>query len=423
MGARAFYGSAVRNIIFEEESKIPTLESEVFSECFNLINVVLPSGLKAIFDRAFFGCFALESITLPFVGASREADGYMGHVGYIFGYDETDNPEDFNFNYYDSGTEKYYYFYIPSSLKTIKILNTEDEIMCSAFSGCNSLESITLPFIGKNANATGYESHFGYIFGYSRSSSSSSNYHIKDGSYYYLYNIPTTLTKVEISGGINKVSKAAFRNCQHIESITLPDSVISIEEMAFAICYNLTELDLSDNIQNIEPGAFDYTGYYNNEKNWKNGVLYLGKHLIEAKEDLEGECKIEEGTLTIADEAFVRRAELTTIEIPNSVGYIGDYAFSDCSSLENLVMGTGIKNIGDEILENCSVNIVFLGAYNEYPQEIFDKYPYGAESTKIIFTSDDLDFLGFTFNGKHCYYDFGIYRVIDGDRYINELNP
>ena len=35
----------------------------------------------------------------------------------------------------------------------------------------------------------------------------------------------------------------------------------------------------------------------------------------------------------------------------------------------------------------------------------------------------DYDFLAFSFNGKHSYDDFGIYRVSDGDRYNTELTP
>lgn len=37
--------------------------------------------------------------------------------------------------------------------------------------------------------------------------------------------------------------------------------------------------------------------------------------------------------------------------------------------------------------------------------------------------SKDYDFLAFSFNGKHSYDDFGIYRVSDGDRYNTDLIP
>ena len=37
--------------------------------------------------------------------------------------------------------------------------------------------------------------------------------------------------------------------------------------------------------------------------------------------------------------------------------------------------------------------------------------------------SSDMDFLAFSFNGKHSWDDFGIYRISDGDRYNENLSP
>lgn len=37
--------------------------------------------------------------------------------------------------------------------------------------------------------------------------------------------------------------------------------------------------------------------------------------------------------------------------------------------------------------------------------------------------SNDFDFLAFSFNGKHSYDDFKLYRTIDGDRYNVDLSP
>lgn len=37
--------------------------------------------------------------------------------------------------------------------------------------------------------------------------------------------------------------------------------------------------------------------------------------------------------------------------------------------------------------------------------------------------ASDMDFLAFSFNGKHSWDDFGIYRVSDGDRYNENLTP
>jgi hypothetical protein len=54
-----------------------------------------------------------------------------------------------------------------------------------------------------------------------------------------------------------------------------------------------------------------------------------------------------------------------------------------------------------------------------------DNFPYGAspDSTRTFIGLTDMDFLGFTFNGLHSCLDLGVYRVISGDRYIEDLSP
>lgn len=37
--------------------------------------------------------------------------------------------------------------------------------------------------------------------------------------------------------------------------------------------------------------------------------------------------------------------------------------------------------------------------------------------------ANNMDFIGFSFNGKHSYDDFGVYRVSDGSRYNDNLIP
>ena len=42
---------------------------------------------------------------------------------------------------------------------------------------------------------------------------------------------------------------------------------------------------------------------------------------------------------------------------------------------------------------------------------------------KPVIKAEDMDYIGFTFNGKHSYYDLNILRVIEGDRYQDSLFP
>jgi hypothetical protein len=89
---------------------------------------------------------------------------------------------------------------------------------------------------------------------------------------------------------------------------------------------------------------------------------------------------------------------LTTINIPDGVGYISSYSFRNCSKLSRIIIGSGIHEIGSfafalcpEITDvYCYANYVprtssnaFDGSFIEYanlhvPEELFSDY-----STKI----------------------------------------
>ena len=69
------------------------------------------------------------------------------------------------------------------------------------------------------------------------------------------------------------------------------------------------------------------------------GVKYSkdGRKLLEAPKELRGGYFVKEGTRIICNSAFAG-CSLSNIAIPNSVTYIGNGAFSRCSSLSNIVI-------------------------------------------------------------------------------------
>ena len=153
---------------------------------------------------------------------------------------------------------------------------------------------------------------------------------------------------------VTSIGDDAFSGCESLTSIATPNSVTTIGEYAFSYCENLASVTIPDSVTSIAQGAFYGTAYYNNEQNWENGVLYLGKYLIEASQDLSGEYTIKDGTALIADGAFYWRFGLTSVTIPNSVTSIGRYAFSDCSGLTSVSIGDGVTSIGASAFIGCS---------------------------------------------------------------------
>ena len=93
--------------------------------------------------------------------------------------------------------------------------------------------------------------------------------------------------------------------------------------------------------------------YYNeNEVEWKDDFLMLGKCLFKARRNLR-RAVIPEGTVTICADAFNERVLLAEVEIPDSVTDIGWRAFSDCSALTRIRIPSGMRHIGWHCFKMC----------------------------------------------------------------------
>lgn len=141
--------------------------------------------------------------------------------------------------------------------------------------------------------------------------------------------IPAQIGKLPVI----RLGELAFENHTQIEKITIPDSLLSI---GYA--------------------AFEDTAYFNNEANWDNDVLYIGKHLIRAGQTINGTYEIKEGTISLADMSFARCQGVSEVIIPNSVKHIGEWAFSDCNQ-ENIFIPESVIEIDENALSHILTNI------------------------------------------------------------------
>lgn len=162
------------------------------------------------------------------------------------------------------------------------------------------------------------------------------------------------IESVVIPDSVTKICFSAFRACSKLKSVTLGKNVALIDVYAFADCTSLSSITIPDSATGIGTDSFYNCAFYNDPNNWENGVFYIGNHLIKAdSEQLPINYSVKDGTVEIVGLAFYYCEELESIAIPSTVRKIGDYAFEHCKKLESINFPNGLKSIGKLAFYSC----------------------------------------------------------------------
>ena len=182
------------------------------------------------------------------------------------------------------------------------------------------------------------------------------------------------LTSVSIPNTVTSIGSNAFSSCWDLTSVTFRNSLVSIGDYAFYYCSGLTSIDIPNSVTSIGDNAFQGCSGLTSIKVAADNTTYDSRDncnaLIEtATNTLIQGCTntvIPNSVTTIGNSAFYGCSGLTSVTIPNSVTSIGGSAFEGCSGLASVTIGNSVTSIGSKafygtgIYNNSSEGVFFV---------------------------------------------------------------
>lgn len=282
------YGSfadSPAEILWPNNSDGIIIESNAFNE-YRGTTVYIPDYVSEINSGAFGSCNYIEELSLPYMTLtlSRLFSGII--------------PDTLHTFICRGSSIVSYAFQYAKNLKTVEFTENLSEIGESIFADCSSIETIIIPDGNAKYSATGNciidKSNKTLIFGCKNSV------------------IPS-------DGSVTAIGENAFKGCDALSSVAVPDGVVSIGAYAFANCANLKEVILSESVESI----YDW--------------------------------------------AFYNCSGLESIILPDSLTYLGYNVFNNCSSLSELTIGTGLKNLYGAFYDcNALEKVYYYGTIDEW---------------------------------------------------------
>ncbi len=386
---------------------VTSIEDYTFSGCRSLIEVTIPEGVTSIGNSAFNTCSSLTEVTIP--GGVTTIGNYAFNV--CVSLTEVVIPESVTsigasaFSgcsslrrvdvYSKDATYGNNVFYNCSKVKLVGYESSTTDIYAQA----NGKIFLTFDEVEKIDHAFGYRIF--YVIddaGILTISGKGDMKNFSSASSVPWYADRENIQQVIVEDGITSIGSYAFCECSNLTEVTISESVTSIGDYAFRYCSNLTEVAIPEGVTSIGDYAFyrcslEKITFYSPTTTIGSKALTMSSTGVvvgfadstamtyaqdqnltfETLPAVAGQCGArtyyqleEDGTFKIIgkgamydyDETnevpwYAHRDKICAITFENTVTSIGDRAFYDCDSLQNVIIPSHITEIGASAFAQC----------------------------------------------------------------------
>lgn len=152
--------------------------------------------------------------------------------------------------------------------------------------------------------------------------------------------------ELKLPEGLQTLGDGAFCRCPGLTgTLIIPDQITTIGNSVFGIT-GFDTIRFPDTLTSIGPNAFRECEHLTGVLKLPNTLETIGEHAFDGCTGLTGELVIPPQVTRIETAAFAQCGFTGTLTIPDHVTNIGKAAFAYCKNLSEIILGSGLKDLG-----------------------------------------------------------------------------